>query len=552
MKHSILLLVAVLFFIVQGQAQFERTTKNVNTPVKPINNSNVHVFRNSSRMNVMPDGHLILVGMRTNIPNLPSNFGGVIKENIESSSTSSDEFGNCVSQVKTISAVSSSFMNVNYNQQAIHIYPGAVYTFSNFFSGNFNAIENGRNPIIISTDNLANSTGEVFQEVQDPTAVNVRKAIADIIRPFSTTGGAAGIQYRVFTSDNNADMSVKLSAGGGYAGFNASASASAESGSKKIYVTIDAIKPMYSLVSNMPANGYFADQSVYNSHPDMMMIKAVTYGARVLANVEIVLNNSTDQINFKANFNDSGAATTNANATFDYLRKSNAASTTANAYVVGGPINTTIFETDKLQQQIAEMLSRCNYQTAQPISYSFSDMNGNIIGIETATDKFTVRNCTPNGSIFKLVSATLQIKSGDDGKDQGSNVMFELNNSANYTALSSKLNNIPMSNYTNITLTKSQPGTATGNINEDIYLMSSFNQGGYLNVAFQPKQVFLGWDNWKINGISIQLTFQDQNGALQTKQISYDNINVTLNEVDHALRLPFDGLFNPGGAYLRH
>ncbi|KAK6021253.1 hypothetical protein OSTOST_13076, partial [Ostertagia ostertagi] len=290
------------------------------------------------------------------------------------------------------------------------------------------ALETSRNPINISTDNIANSTGSVYEEVQNPTADNIRAKIANMIRSFSTTTGSSGIQYRVFTSDNDADLSIKLSAAGGYAGFKASAGFESEQTEKKYYLTIDAIKPLYTLISSVPSNGYFSDKSIEANNQNLIVLKSVTYGSRVLANLEITLQTQKDAIDFKASFGaDSGKGiSANASATFNYLKTAKNASTTANVYIVGGPLNTTLFETDKLQQQITELIARCNYQTAQPIAYSFTDINGNVLGIESSTDKFTTTKCVPSGSVYKLVAATVQIYTGKDNKEQGSNASVTL------------------------------------------------------------------------------------------------------------------------------
>lgn len=544
-----------------SQAQFTKIQKTQAPPVKKtpptvVNNTPVFTatviqppaagnFTNPSNTFTLPDGKKVTMTLRQSPINLPANFGGVVNEKVEGTSKDQNGAMNCVSEVKSINAQSSTFMNVNYNQQAIHIFPGAIYTYANFFSGNFRALEQGRNPINISTDNLANSTGSVFEEVQNPTSDNIKAKIAGIIRQFSTTSGSAGIQYRVFTSDNDADLSIKLSAGGGYAGFKASAAVSTQEITKRYYLTIDAIKPLYTLTTSMPANGYFSDKSIEANNQNLVVLKSVTYGTRVLANLEITLQTQMDDIQFKASFGaDSGkGVSANASATFNYLKTSKAASTTANVYVVGGPLNTTLFETDKLQQQIMELISRCNYQTAQPIAYSFTDINGNVLGIETATDRFTTTKCVPKGSIFKLQNATVQIMTGKENKEQGSNATISLVNSNNVIVLENSSNNLEFKSQNDITL--NSRGLADNYLAE-----TSFSKGGFLDIFFDPKQIFLDFDTWSINSVSLSLTFIDQNGALLSKQINFSNAQVLLQKNQQRLRLPFDNNYNAGSGFL--
>ena len=561
MKKATILIIPFLLAVIVSQAQFRQVIqkKEASAPKSQptvVNNPKVLVgtvynstgnFNNPSNTFTLPDGQRVTMTLRQNPQNLPANFGGVVKEHVDRTVNSVNHEGlNCVTEVKSINAQSSTFMNVNYNQQAIHIFPGAIYTYTNFFSGNFRALEQGRNPISISTDNLANSSGAVFESVQDPTSDNIRSKIANIVRTFSTTTGSAGIQYRIFTSENDAELSIKLSAGGGYAGFKASAGLATQQTEKKYYLTIDAIKPLYTLITTMPANGYFADKSIEANNPNLVVLKSVTYGTRVLANLEINLQTQKDDIDFKASFGvDSGkGVSANAFATFNYLKTAKSASTTANVYVVGGPLNITLFETDKLQQQITELIARCNYQTAAPIAYSFTDINGNVLGVESSTDKFTTYKCVPKGSLFKLISATVQIQTGKENKEQGSNASISLYNSDNVEVFQSPSNNIEFKSQNDIALN-------SRNLPDNYIAESTFTRnGGYIDIFFQPKPIFLDFDTWNINSAVVTLTFMDQNGAQNVRQINFSNAAVLLQKNQQRLRLPFDKNFNAGGAFM--
>jgi len=557
MKKFLILSIAIYLIAPVAQAQFQKVqrtqvavqktvpmvkdgTKLATLPMLPSGN-----FSNPSNTFTLPDGNRVTMTLRQNPQNLPSNFGGVVKETVVAASKSGDASFDCTSEVKTITANSSTFMNVNYNQQAIQIFPGAIYSFTDFFNGNFRPFEQGRNPISISSDNLANTTGPVFKDVAVPTANNIRASIANIIQPFSTTAGSAGIQYRVFTTTNDAEMSIKLAAGGGYAGFKASGGYSTDQTDKKYYLTIDAIKPMYTLISSVPVNGYFFDKNIENANKNLMVIKSVTYGTRILANLEITLSKQSDDINFKASFGeDSGKGiSANFNAMFNYIKTSTSASSTANAYVVGGPLNSTMFDKDKLQEQITELLTRCNYQTAQPIAYSFADMSGNILGVQSATDQFTTRKCVPKGSIYKLTGVTVQVQTGKDNKEQGSNASVYLANSDNVIVFQNTSNNTEFTNRNDIGLTSR--GLPDNYITEAAFAKN----GGYVDIFFEPKQIFLDFDQWNVNGVSVTLTFTDQNGGSPTvRMMDFTNARALLQKNQQRLRLTFDKNFNAGGA----
>ncbi len=197
-----------------------------------------------------------------------------------------------------------------------------------------------------------------------------------------------------------------------------------------------------------------------------------------------------------------------------------------------------------MQEQITDLISRCNYQTAQPIAYSFTDINGNILGIESATDKFTVRKCVPKGSVYKLVAATVQINTGKDNKEQGSNVIVELTNSDKMIVFENNTNNIEFKSQNEIAL--NSRGLADNYLAE-----TSFSRaGGYVDIFFDPKQIFLGFDEWNISSAAVTLTFRDQNGALDVKQMTYNNTAVLLQKNQQRLRLPFDNMYRAGSPFL--
>ena len=86
---------------------------------------------------------------------------------------------------------------------------------------------------------------------------------------------------------------------------------------------------------------------------------------------------------------------------------------------------------------------------------------------------------------------------------------------------------------------------------DDKYLVeTSFSKGGYLDVFFDPKQIFLDFDTWNINSVVLNLVFIDQNGALNPRQINFSNAQVLLQKNQQRLRLPFDNRYNAGSGFL--
>ena len=90
------------------------------------------------------------------------------------------------------------------------------------------------------------------------------------------------------------------------------------------------------------------------------------------------------------------------------------------------------------------------------------------------------------------------------------------------------------------------------NMSEALNLESFFSY--YLDIRFDPVQIGLDWDEWQITRASVNLQFQDQNGAGYGKPIilNYDNMNVYLKKDKGTLRLLFTsngGNFSAGGAF---
>ena len=96
-----------------------------------------------------------------------------------------------------------------------------------------------------------------------------------------------------------------------------------------------------------------------------------------------------------------------------------------NAYVIGGPSSDTkiAFNTPDLETQVNNILSDVSYQNAEPVSYELFDMQGNVIGEESATDKFVVNKCVPAGN---LQNPHVTFLSADDGKDDDTHYTLQL------------------------------------------------------------------------------------------------------------------------------
>ncbi|MGN6532707.1 MAG: hypothetical protein ACTHK0_13265 [Ginsengibacter sp.] len=73
----------------------------------------------------------------------------------------------CHVRIVEINAKSSTFMNADYEAQGQHIYPGAIYNYNDFKTGNYKEITSDRNPIKLLTD-VPNITGSTWNVIDNP------------------------------------------------------------------------------------------------------------------------------------------------------------------------------------------------------------------------------------------------------------------------------------------------------------------------------------------------------------------------------------------------
>jgi hypothetical protein len=145
------------------------------------------------------------------------------------------------------------------------------------------------------------------------------------------------------------------------------------------------------------------------------MISHVSYGVRILANLTYTFNSTAEADSFKAAYSGMGA---NANFDLNQASKNSNYSNTINLYVVGGagPNNVVVNRKD-LYNEVNKIVASLTYENAKPIEYEFTDMAGNSLGTNSATDNFTIKTCVPNYDSAVLKSASIYFESGADGKD---------------------------------------------------------------------------------------------------------------------------------------
>ncbi len=426
-----------------------------------------------------------------------------------SNNDNSDPSWNCTVTNESVNAQSTTFMNASKNEQGNHLYPGAIYTFDDYASGNFKAYENGLNPIDVYTNT---QVGVNSFTVQSPTAPSIRQAISNIIGQFAPfQGGATVIQQTLYT-DNLTDLSIAISAGGAYDGYSGSDSYNHNQSEHHIYITLDAIKSLYTISVHRPANGYFANGQMPNTNAPLVMVQDVTYGARLLANIDITISSRTDMNKFQFAYN---AIAANGFVNVDALAHDASITYKINAYMVGVPTSTGIITTlQNFQQQLNNIFSQSNYRNAVPIQYSLTDLDGNYLGVESMTDQFTVRNCTPAQDKYTLQSVFFSLRSGADGKNDDSR--FDL--SVGMDGGNGIKNGIGQfsdnqTEYKSGSSLPSQPIIVTNDANHpNGYTLDDFKNGGYVDFYLSCAASLFKSDDWDIAGGQVTFNFVSQKG----------------------------------------
>jgi hypothetical protein len=430
----------------------------------------------------------------------------------EKPETSTDSKGvpwSCTTDHVQLTATSTTFMNNDYSSSASHIYPGAIYTFDDFYNGSYKEASGDRYPLTIMTDNT-NVKGKGYVLVPDPNMATIRAAVDQLFRETSGPVATESLSTQMYQTANDADQSLMISGGASGYGISLSAGYSTSSQSSTYNLTIDAVKTLFSINTIPPDSGYFKDARVENT-PNLMVIGSVSYGVRVLANMTVTFNSQQEEADFRASYSGWGIS---ANVDLDQLSKEKSVSETINCYIVGGPGNSTIqFTKKELKAQIQRILAGSTYKNAMPIKYEFYDMAGDVVGSNSATDNFAVRNCIPGKDNPKLLSAYVTFYTGGDNKNQNDNYgIFLYDGNVKQGPMQNGWNTFERAyvlgygtgpnspEYPN----NSQQTVQLQPMNKEITLQDLQKNGGFLYLQMWPQNN----DTWDISQIELTLNFE--------------------------------------------
>jgi hypothetical protein len=461
----------------------------------------------------------------------------------EKPQTSTDSKGvpwSCTTDHVQLTATSTTFMNNDYSSSASHIYPGACYTFDDFYNGSYKEAAGDRYAMTILTDNT-NIKGNGYIVVNNPNMATIRAGVDQLFR--ETTGPVAteSLTTQMYQTANDADQSLMISGGASGYGISLSAGYSTSSQSSTYNLTIDAVKTLFSINTIPPDSGYFKDPKV-ESTPNLMVIGSVSYGVRVLANMTVTFNSQQEEADFRASYSGWGIS---ANVDLDQLSKEKSVSETINCYIVGGPGNSTIsFNKKELKAQIQKILAGSTYKNAMPIKYEFYDMAGEVVGSNSATDNFAVRNCIPGKDNPRLESAYVTFFTGGDDKNQNDNYgVFLYDGNVKQGAVTNgwtTFERAPVFGYGTGPNSPEYPNNSQQTVqmqsmSKVITLQDLQKNGGVLYLQMWPN----GNDTWDINSIQLTLNFE---GGTNNQKITLTGITpVGSNNVNGIYY--FDGNF---------
>lgn len=332
------------------------------------------------------------------VPVNPSIQERKIKVEDRNAQPGSEEGWDCVTKETRVSLSNNNYMTVDNLAQSAHIYPGAIYRFSNYVNGSWLDETGDRNPIILSTQTRG-IEGTPNITVYQPDVNTIRAGINELTNRFASN--PANMSNGAFKMEATevlslADANLKMGASG--FGFGASASYlfNFQSSEKKKVLLVDCTQELFILDTQVPAGGFFTSQGSLAN--DMMYVGSVTYGVRVLASIETVISSREVAHQFDAAYNGLVAG---GSVNLDAYMRELGAHTTVKMYVVGGPSQGVYpaFNQAELTQVIQGIFRNGTYGTAQPIKYTFQNMKGELVLSQSLTDYFISRSCTPKAPV---------------------------------------------------------------------------------------------------------------------------------------------------------
>ncbi len=344
---------------------------------------------------------------------VPQAASGKIKKFVKPGSTKSktteleNGWEDCETETSMLSVFNLGETTINYSDQVSRIYPGAVFSAPSFLKGEWNDINNDRNPLTLITSVKNTGREKPSKKIEAPDRASISNAVNEMYNSFTTDEkkiAAEQFNFTLYEVENEASFALKVGASGHYIGYSAEAMLKTEDKSKFKYILIDATKIMFNINVMPDAAGIMK-----NPTTDLMYISQVNYGARIIAVAKIQTYSNTTQVGaaVSANYLVAGGS-----FTLDNLSSQLGSVSEIKYYVVGGRSDaiSTVYSVNDLKSACQNIMTTMNYHVAQPISYVFSNMNNKQVKRYSATDYFISNDCTFRSKNIAGVPNDLVIK----------------------------------------------------------------------------------------------------------------------------------------------
>lgn len=428
---------------------------------------------------------------------------------------------NCHTTILSFNARSTSFMNAQPEMQGSNLIPGMIFDFADLSKGNFNQqrYNFNRSPIGLTSD-VYGANGSISADVPDPNRESINNGLQSIIKNFAGTPGGSTVQMQITKTENTAEQSLLIAGGGSYGAFSGKASFQQNSSTYHLYYTIDAVKPLFTVGVVPKSTSFYNPGANVDNTGFPVMIQDVTFGARVLANMDIAVSSETDAGDISFNYNDGMES---AWGQFKAAIGSKNVSVSINGYLIGFPAKfpgSFSSNPDDFLNMLTTFFNGCDYASAKPVQYALMNLDGDYMGIESITDKATIQECTPANENFKLQSATVILQTGNDDKNSNSEFWLSL---ASGDPLHPNWIGQFYDNHSEFKR-DGNPYQISIPINSNI-MFSDFNSNGGF-IALKLIEHNGGNDDWDFQNMDIVLNFMSESGTPKSAKISLGGFKI--------------------------
>ncbi|RTL60694.1 MAG: hypothetical protein EKK37_00620 [Sphingobacteriales bacterium] len=421
----------------------------------------------------------------------------------------------CASNTQIFNANSKNFMAAGADNKNIYLAPGMIYSFEDIIRGNLTQQkynDASRNSITLFTDTY--NANQVSAPVMQPNGSTIADAIKTIVNNFGDNPGGANTKIQIRYTENETKEKMLIAAGGSYMGASLNASYNKNDSRYHLYFTLDALKEMYTIGVLNDLGSFYQNNKIPDFNGETpLIVSNVTYGARVLANIDVSIDYSDADINVEAGYRDLGVS---ADVDFDKFSSKKNVTVEINGLLVGFPSRVNggspyfHFSFDRavteafINNTLKTFFEKCDYTSAKPISYTLADMEGNQVGMSSLTDVNTCQECVPADHHFTLATAELEFNVGSIDKNVETEAWIELGMGAG-----APFGNVNQLNSESVGIVHIPFGQALTNthfsapfeLSKYPNIMDFAGDGGYLSFILATHDRDEGWsiDNLKLH-----------------------------------------------------